>query len=111
MTEWVKEFSAEIMVCDAEGIILEMNNEAEQLFSNEGGRGLLGSNVLDCHPEPSRKKLAGMLDNQTANAYFNTEAGEKRFFFQAPWKRDGQYTGFVEISFSVPDEIQHFLRG
>lgn len=99
------------MVCDTKGIIIEMNLEAENLFAEDGGPGLLGSNVLDCHPEPSRTKLAGMMENQISNAYFNTEDGEKRFFFQAPWYRDSQYAGFVEISFEVPEEIPLFHRG
>jgi hypothetical protein len=51
-----------------------------------------------------------MLENQTANAYFNTENGEKRFFFQSPWYQDGRYAGFVEISFHVPEIIPHFIR-
>jgi hypothetical protein len=108
---WVRELPAEVMACNAEGTVLEMNAEAEMLFTENGGRNLVGSNVLDCHPEPSRTKLAGMLEKQLSNAYYNTENGEKRFFFQAPWYRDGQYAGFVEISFEVPEEIPNFLRG
>jgi len=48
---------------------------------------------------------------QYREAFFNTEDGEKRFFFQAPWYREGQYAGFVEISFEVPEEIPLFHRG
>jgi hypothetical protein len=107
---WVKELPAEVIVCDTSGTILEMNAEAEILFAEDGGRGLLGKNVLDCHPGPSRGKLEGMLEKQTANAYFNTEDGEKRFFFQSPWYKEGHYAGFVEISFGVPEEIPHFIR-
>ncbi len=107
---WVKEIPAEVLVCDTDGTILEMNDEAEALFEGDGGRGLLGTNVLDCHPEPSRLKLEGMLDKQTANSYFNTESGEKRFFFQSPWYKEGRYAGFVEISFGVPENIPHFIR-
>lgn len=108
---WVQELPAEVMVCDIEGTILEMNAEAESLFAEDGGRELLGANLLDCHPEPSRTKLAGMMQEQLSNALYNTENGEKRFFFQAPWYREGQYAGFVEISFEVPEEIPHFRRG
>jgi hypothetical protein len=108
---WVKELPIEVMVCDTQGTILEMNAGAETLFEKDGGLGLLGTNVLDCHPEPSRTKLAGMMDRQLTNTYFFTEKGEKRFVFQAPWYNDGQYAGFVEISFEVPDEIPHFVRG
>jgi transcriptional regulator with PAS, ATPase and Fis domain len=111
MTAWVKQLPAEVMVCDSDGTILEMNDEAGTLFEEDGGRGLIGSNVLDCHPEPSRGKLENMMKEQVPNAYFNTENGEKRFFFQSPWYQEGRYAGFVEISFEVPDEIPHFLRG
>ncbi len=108
--QWVRELPAEIMVCDTIGIIVEMNDEAGVLFEEDGGSGLLGSNVLDCHPEPSRAKLEGMLDRQTTNTYFNTENGGKRFFFQSPWYKGGHYAGFVEVSFEVPEEIPHFIR-
>jgi len=111
MSDWVKELPIEIMVCGTEGTILEMNAGAEALFAGDGGRALLSSNVLDCHPEPSRSKLAGMMDKQVTNAYYSTEKGKKTFVFQSPWYRDGQYAGFVEISFAVPDEIPHFVRG
>jgi PAS domain-containing protein len=47
MSTWPKEFPAEVVVCDTTGIILEMNDEAETLFAEDGGRGLLGANVLD----------------------------------------------------------------
>jgi hypothetical protein len=107
---WVKELPAEVMVCDETGIILEMNAEAKALFAKDGGDALLGLNVLGCHPEPSRSKLDDMLLRPSANAYFSTENGAKRFFFQAPWYQDGQYAGFVEISFGVPQDIPNFIR-
>jgi hypothetical protein len=72
---------------------------------------LIGSNVLECHPEPARSKLAGMLATQATNAYSDSEDGKKRFFYQAAWYREGEYAGFVEISFPVPEEIPHFKRG
>ncbi|MDP3186487.1 MAG: PAS domain-containing protein, partial [Anaerolineales bacterium] len=64
---WIKEFPGAVTVCDAEGIILEMNAAAEEVFKEDGGRKLIGSNVLDCHPEPARAKFKHMLDTQTAN--------------------------------------------
>jgi len=107
--DWVEELPAEIMVCDTVGLILEMNTQAEALFAEDGGRDLLGTNVLNCHPDLARGKLERMMEEQTANTYFNTEDGEKRFFFQSPWHKDGVYAGFVEISFRLPEEIPHFI--
>jgi transcriptional regulator with PAS, ATPase and Fis domain len=111
MIEWIKELPAEIMVCDTHGIIREMNAEAGALFEADGGRNLLGSDVLACHPDSARGKLEHMMEKETANTYFNTGNGRKRFFFQAPWFLNRQYAGFVEISFEVPEEIPHFVRG
>jgi nitrogen fixation/metabolism regulation signal transduction histidine kinase len=108
--EWVEGLPAEVMVCDDRGTILEMNPQADSLFAQDGGRDLLGSNVLGCHPEPSLTKLKEMLEKQISNAYLNTENGERRFFFQSPWYRLGRYAGFVEISFPVPEEMPHFIR-
>jgi len=108
---WVKDVPFEIVVCDEDGILVEMNADAVSLFAADGGRGLLGTNVLDCHPEPMRTRLKGMMQEQTSNAYFNTENGEKRFYYQSPWYEDGHYAGFIEISFAVLEEIPNFLRG
>ena len=77
---WLKELPAEIMVCDSTGLILAMNDHAGLLFADEGGKQLIGNNVLDCHPEPAFAKLQGMLADQSVNCYFNTENGKKLFF-------------------------------
>jgi len=107
---WVKELPAEIIVCDAAGLLIEMNEAAEELFASDGGRGLLGSDVLDCHSGADRSKLERMIKEGRSNAYINEESGSLTFFFQSPWYRDGRYAGFVEISFQVPGEIPHYLR-
>lgn len=108
--DWVSGLPAEVTVSDAGGVLLAMNDRAEALFASDGGRGLIGSNMLACHPEPSRSKLAGMLADHSTNAYFSVGNGKKQFVFQAPWQQDGRYAGFVEISFDVPEEIAHFVR-
>ena len=58
---WAKEFPAAITVCDAAGVILEMNDLAAAAFEKDGGRRLVGANLLDCHPEPSRTQVREML--------------------------------------------------
>ncbi len=111
MNEWIRELQGEITVCDTRGTIVELNAGAVDLFQEDGGLQLMDTNLLDCHPEPARTKLAGMLGKPVPNAYFETEKGEKRFFFQSPWFKDGEYAGFVEISFPVPESMPHFKRG
>ncbi len=60
---WVKEFPGEVMVCDSSGIILEMNDQAESLFAEDGGRELLGTNVLECHPDPAYEQVGGHAES------------------------------------------------
>jgi transcriptional regulator with PAS, ATPase and Fis domain len=110
MDRWIKEFSGAITVCDEHGIILDMNDKACETFKNDGGRDLIGKNLLDCHPEPSRSKLADMLRKQTTNAYTIEKKGVKKLIYQTPWFENGVYRGFVELSLEIPLNMPHFVR-
>ncbi|HLP60487.1 MAG TPA: PAS domain-containing protein, partial [Candidatus Deferrimicrobium sp.] len=66
---WTQEFPAAITICNAEGVIIEMNEAAAKVFANDGGAQLVGKNALDCHPEPSRSKMREMLKKPAVNAY------------------------------------------
>ena len=108
--EWIKEFPAAVTVCDAEGIILEMNDKAAKTYENDGGRKLIGSNVLDCHPEPSRTLVAELLARPRVNAYTIEKRGVHKVIYQAPWFEAGAFTGLVELSLEVPATMPHFVR-
>jgi transcriptional regulator with PAS, ATPase and Fis domain len=108
---WIKEFPASITVCDAEGIILEMNDKAAKTFESDGGYKLIGSNMLDCHPGLSRKKTEILLAAQVKNVYTIEKNGVKKLIYQSPWHKDGVYAGFVELSLEIPMEMPHFVRG
>lgn len=104
---WVKEFPVKIEVCDREGILIEMNDKAA---ASEGNPALLGSNILDCHPEPARNKLVDILRNKRTNIYTIEKQGVKKLIYQGPWYQDGQYAGIVELSIEIPWEMPHFVR-
>ena len=107
---WTKESPVSVTVCDADGIILEMNDKAAATFQKDGGRALIGTNVLDCHPEPSKNQLKEMLETQSTNCY-TIESGEKRtLIYQVPWYENCDYRGLVELSFEIPSEMPHFVR-
>jgi hypothetical protein len=107
---WTEEFPASIVVCDAEGIILEMNARAIETFAADGGAALIGSNVLACHPEPSRTMLTGMLASGQKNVYTIRKNGIRKLIYQSPWYSKGVYAGFVELSLPIPDTMPHFDR-
>jgi transcriptional regulator with PAS, ATPase and Fis domain len=108
--KWVPEFPAEITVCDAAGIILEMNEKAAAAFAQQGGRALIGSNLLNCHAEASRTKLQGLLKDGKTNVYTIEKNGVRKLIFQAPWFERGKYGGLVELSLTLPDQLPHFVR-
>jgi transcriptional regulator with PAS, ATPase and Fis domain len=110
MHNWIKEFPAAITVCDADGIITEMNEKSVETFRNDGGAGLLGKNLLDCHPEPSRTQVEGLLQDRKTNAYTIEKAGKKKLIYQTPWYENGEFRGLVELSLEIPFEMEHFIR-
>jgi transcriptional regulator with PAS, ATPase and Fis domain len=107
---WVKEFPCSVTVCDTEGRILEMNDRSAEVFASDGGRGLIGTNVLDCHPEPARTQLKDMLAAGLTNVYTIKKNGRKKLIYQAPWSESGHYAGFVEIAVEIPWDMPHFDR-
>jgi hypothetical protein len=107
---WIKSFPGAITVCDTAGIILEMNEAACDRFRKDGGEKLIGTNLLDCHPEKARSQLEGLMAKQQANVYTIEKNGKKKLIYQTPWYQDGKYAGFMELSLVIPEEMPHFIR-
>jgi hypothetical protein len=110
MLDWIKEFPAAATVCDGQGIILAMNDKAAKVHEADGGYGLIGSNLLDCHPDPARTKLERLLAAKEKNIYTIEKNGIKKLIYQSPWYQDSHYAGFVELSLEIPFEMPHFIR-
>jgi transcriptional regulator with PAS, ATPase and Fis domain len=106
MGNWSDEFKGSITVCDREGVIIYINQHAQ----NQSGNVLLGTNLLDCHPEPARSKVEAMLSTPTFNSYTVGKKGIKKMVHQSPHFRDGVFSGIIEISFEIPKEMPHFNR-
>jgi hypothetical protein len=107
---WAEGLPVAITICDREGIILDMNDKAASVFQKDGGLALIGTNVLYCHPEPSRTTLTDMLAKQTTNIYTIEKNGIKKLIYQVPWFEHQKYAGFVELSLEIPFEMPHFVR-
>ena len=108
--KWVKDFPGAVTVCDAAGIVLEMNAKAGKTFEKWGGLDLVGKSLIDCHPEPARTKLLGLLKSRGTNAYTIEKNGLKKLIYQAPWFDGGEYGGMVELSLEIPFDMPHFVR-
>ncbi len=110
VTDWAKEFNMAVTITAADGTIVYMNDKSIDTFKNDGGAKLLGSNVLDCHPEPSRSMLEEMLKKETTNVYSIEKNGKKKLVYQAPWYENKVYKGFIELAIEIPFEMPHFKR-
>ena len=108
---WLQGFPGAITICDTRGIILFMNDKSIESFKSDGGKDLLGKNLLDCHPQPWRGKLEQLIEAQQTNVYTIEKKGVKKLIYQAPWFEEGQYRGFLELSLEIPFELPHFNRG
>lgn len=100
-----------ITLCDAKGIVLAMNGASAAMFRDRGGRALVGRSLFDCHPGPSRRKLARLLRSRRLNVYTVERRGSRRLVLQAPWFREGRYAGYVEMIVPLPKQVPHYVRG
>lgn len=107
---WIKEFPGAITICNADGLILEMNDKAIKTFESQGGAELIGQPLLDCHPEPARAKLAELLAARRRNVYTIEKNGVHKLIYQSPWYENGEYGGLIELSLEIPAEMPHFVR-
>ena len=110
MDNWTKEFNGAITICDEKGIIVYMNDKAIKTFENEGGEKLMGTGILDCHPEPSKTTLKNLMDERKTNCYTIEKNGVKKLIYQAPSYSEGKYSGFIELSLEIPFDMPHFIR-
>lgn len=110
MVHWAKEFPGAVTVCDRDGTVLFMNDQACRTFAAWGGEKLVGKNLLDCHPEPARAKLLDLLQRRGTNAYTIEKNGVRKLIYQAPWFEAGECMGQVELSLELPFEMPHYRR-
>jgi transcriptional regulator with PAS, ATPase and Fis domain len=79
---WSDEFPGAVTVCDPDGIILYMNDKSAQTFAADGGRSLVGTNMLDCQPDAARMKCEQMLETDQKNVYTIEKNGIKKLIYQ-----------------------------
>ncbi len=109
--DWAREIPGGVTICDSTGIILYMNDKSAAIFADDGGRDLIGRNLMDCHSEESRRKLAEIMRTRQPNVYTIEKKGIKKLIYQTPWFQDGEFAGLVEISLEIPFDMPHFIRG
>lgn len=106
--DWAMQMNCAITVCDADGVILYMNEKARETFAAHGD--LIGKNLMNCHKQSSKDKIHEMLTTGNSNAYTISKGGLRKMIYQSPWRKDGKIAGMVEISMIIPEEMPHYVR-
>ncbi|MDY0342501.1 MAG: PAS sensor protein [Lentimicrobium sp.] len=110
MVEWLETLPVAITVSDKAGNIIDMNGYSQQVFQKYGGKHLIGKHLHPCHHPDSIAKMETMLSQGTANIYTIEKQGRKKMIFQAPWFKEGETAGLVEISIVLPEDMPHYVR-
>jgi transcriptional regulator with PAS, ATPase and Fis domain len=108
--EWIEKLDGNIIVSDAEGTIIYLNEKAILNYEKDGGKNLIGKNLMDCHNESSRKKILEIMRTQKYNVYTIEKKGKKKIIYQSPWFRDSEFRGIIEFSLEIPFDMPHFVR-
>lgn len=58
-----------------------MNRDSVNQFEKYGGEKLLGTNLIDCHTEPSKTMLKKMLVEPLENMYTTEMEGKKTIIY------------------------------
>jgi len=108
---WTDEFLGAITVCDREGIVVYMNERSKMQFAKSDEGILVGKSLIECHPEPARSHLMKMLTEPSPNSYTIEKKGIHKMIHQTPWMENGEFMGVVELSYEIPEQMPHHIRG
>jgi len=108
--EWLEQLPCAVTVCDKKFRILYLNERSAEVNARDGGKGLIGKDLLNCHPPEARTKLRRVMAGKLPNIYTIEKNGVKKMVYQAHWGRKGAPAGLLEISFEIPQELPHFVR-
>jgi transcriptional regulator with PAS, ATPase and Fis domain len=103
---WVDCFQGMISVCDTEGRIIEMNQKIADYFASSGGKGLIGTNLFDCHKPVSSEQIRDLMATKKADVYLNDENGKMELVIHAPLFENGLFAGLAEISLPLETSIR-----
>ncbi len=102
--------NAAVTVCDVHGTIVYMNERSGEVFRNDGGKALIGQSLFGCHPEPALTKLKELLASGRTNVYTIEKNGKRKIIYQSPWYEHNAVAGMIEMSFELPEVMEHFVR-
>jgi len=108
--EWFEELPCSVIVCDKKYKILYMNGRAAKDHADDGGRGLVGTDLMKCHPPDAQGKLREVLASGRPNVYTSEENRKKKLVYQCQWKKGGRVSGVVRLVVELPRDMPHHVR-
>ena len=97
------------MVCDRKYTVLYMNDKAAEDHADDGGRALVGTDLMDCHPPAAQAKLRKVLASGRPNVYTTQEMRTKKLVYQCQWKKGGRVGGVVQLVIELPREVPNHV--
>jgi PAS domain-containing protein len=110
ISPWVASFPAEIIVCDAQGTIIEMNETAIELYQSAGGAEMIGCSVFDHHSEPSRSQIQALVAQRKPVIYTTEKGSLKKLVCIAPWEQEHDYAGFALLTLDLPSDMPNIRK-
>ncbi len=111
MEKWSDELPfVAITVCDKEGKIIDMNRRSIATYEKDGGKALIGKNLMNCHPERAKQIISRLMSEGKTNAYTIEKEGLRKLIYQSPWYENGEFAGLVEMSVVLPETMPHYVR-
>jgi len=108
--DYFEKLDCAVIVSDEKNTIIYLNEKAITNFQKQGGRGLIGKNLKDCHQESSNEKIGKIISTREKNVYTIEKNGKKKLIYQTPWYKGEEFAGLVELSLEIPFEMHHFIR-
>jgi transcriptional regulator with PAS, ATPase and Fis domain len=108
--EWIEKLNGNVLVSDAKGIIIYMNEAAIKNYAADGGAAMIGRNMNDCHNENSRKKIEEIIATRRNNVYTIEKGGIRKVICQSPVFAGEEFRGIIEFSLEITGELPHFIR-
>ena len=108
--EWFEQLPCSVMVCDKKYKILYMNDRAAEDHFDDGGRALVGTDLMKCHPPDAQMKLREVLVSGRPNVYTTGRTRKKKLVYQCQWKKGGRVGGVVQLVIGLPRDVPHHAR-
>ena len=108
--EWFEEIPCSVMVCDRKYKVLYMNDKAAEDHAEDGGRALVGTGLMECHPPDAQAKLREVLTSGRPNVYTTEERRRKKLVYQCQWIRGGRVGGVVQLVIELPKDMAHHVK-